>query len=99
MVILSDVSGVRGTSSWIDPLPNVLVPTNLATPCSWRAPASISDADAEPPSTRTIICNLLSNILYPLLRYALEPLSKPKSSLTTTFPVGRNQDAISQAAP
>ena len=38
---------------WTVPLPKVVSPTSVARPRSWSAPATISDADAEPPSTRT----------------------------------------------
>ena len=45
------------SSSWVHcwtvPLPNVFVPTSVARPRSWSAPATISDADADPPSTST----------------------------------------------
>ena len=38
---------------WTVPLPNVFAPTSVARPRSCSAPATISDADAEPPSTST----------------------------------------------
>ena len=38
---------------WTVPLPKVLVPTRLARPRSCSAPATISDAEADPPSTST----------------------------------------------
>ena len=38
---------------WTVPLPNVLLPTSVALPRSWSAPATISDAEADPPSTST----------------------------------------------
>ena len=37
-----------GIIDWTDPLPYVLSPTNIALLWSCRAPATISDADAEP---------------------------------------------------
>ena len=43
----------RSFQTWTVFLPNVGSPTSVARPCSWSAPATISDADAEPPSTRT----------------------------------------------
>ena len=38
---------------WTVPLPYVVEPTIVARPRSWSAPATISEADAEPPSTST----------------------------------------------
>src|SRR6266478_4420530 len=39
-----------------DPLPNERVPTNVARLWSCSAPATISEADAEPPLIKTISC-------------------------------------------
>ena len=65
-VTLSDEPLGRSTSSCTDPLPNDDTPTSVAYPCSWSAPARISEAEAEPPSISTTISfgeNCLSVVL------------------------------------
>ena len=42
-----------------EPLPNVCVPMTMARLWSCSAPATISDADAEPPFTSTTIGTVL----------------------------------------
>ena len=60
---LKDVSSVILTSSCTDPFPNVVEPTIVAFPYSRNAPASISEADAEPPFTRITNSRLSLKIL------------------------------------
>ena len=45
---------VRSTHCWIVPLPNVVWPTSVPRLVSWRAPATISLADALPLLTSTM---------------------------------------------
>jgi hypothetical protein len=52
IVILIDVSLDTGNNSWTDPLPNDVSPIIVARLWSLSAPATISDADAEPLSRR-----------------------------------------------
>ena len=40
---------------WTEPLPKDWVPNIIARRWSWRAPATISEADADPPFIRTTI--------------------------------------------
>src|SRR3989344_4797211 len=54
-VTLSSAPSPSSISCWTEPLPKVRVPTSLATLCCCRAPAKISDADAEPWSTSIAI--------------------------------------------
>ena len=44
-----------GMIVWTEPLPNVWVPTTIARPQSWSAPATISEAEALPWLTSTTI--------------------------------------------
>jgi hypothetical protein len=44
-----------GISVWTDPLPKLLVPTTMARRWSCSAPATISEAEAEPPLISTTI--------------------------------------------
>ena len=43
-----------GMIVWTEPLPNVRVPTKVARLWSCSAPATISEADAEPPLINTM---------------------------------------------
>ncbi len=78
------------------PLPNDFSPNNFMLLWSRRAPAKISEADALPPFTKTIIGTLRSfpylSTLYSVL------LPSPLSSITATFPVGIKSLATSIAA-
>ena len=67
IVTFKEVSEVSCTNSCTEPLPNVFMPTSFATPFSFNAPARISEAEAEPLSTRMSIFKFLVKISYPLL--------------------------------
>ena len=51
------VSSGSGSHSWIVPFPKVCSPTSTPRFVSWSAPATISLAEALPPSTRTATWN------------------------------------------
>ena len=55
MVYLRDVPSESSLSCCTVPFPKVFSPNNIALLLSWSAPARISAAEADPPSTNTAI--------------------------------------------
>src|SRR3989344_30393 len=83
-VNLTDEPSCNSSNDWTEPLPKVFSPTNCAKPKSCKAPATISEADAEPPLTKIKVFKFL-NWAWPLAKYGF--FSPPvNSSCTTTCP-------------
>ncbi len=60
-----------------EPLPNVFVPMTIARPLSCRAPATISDAEAEPPLTSTTMGAPSSVSLGVAVNFSFESATRP----------------------
>ena len=97
-VILREVSDVNLITSWTDPFPNVFSPTKVPIPCSDRAPAKISEAEADPLSTKIISFEFFGNKLGPLLVCIFISFRFLPISFTIVLPSGMNNPLIETAA-
>ena len=82
---------------WTSPLPKVLVPITVALSRSWSAPVTISDDEAEPESTITMIGIRVSIGSEVVLYCVSVPAAWPFDE-TTSEPFGTKRDTMPTAS-
>jgi hypothetical protein len=80
---------------WTEPLPKERVPTMVACCWSCRAPATISDADAEPPLISTTMG--LPSVISPGSALVRCVSSRPRPLVSTMLPVSRKSSVTKMA--